>query len=136
VIDRAFFLDSNILVYLLSAETAKADCAERLLKKKPVISVQVLNEVTHVCRRKLDMPWHEIDLFWEPVRKVCEIVPLTETIHDNAKRIAARYRLSFYDACIAAAAINAGCQTLFSEDMHDGQRLEQTLTIRNPFSCL
>jgi len=129
------FLDSNVLLYLLSADTAKADCAERLLKcyTPPVISVQVLNEVTHVCRRKLGMTWDEIDLFQEPVRRVCNVVPLTCDTHDSARWLAARYQLSFYDACIVAAAIGASCRTLFSEDMHDGLLLGGQLTIRNPF---
>jgi len=100
----------------------------------PVISVQVLNEVTLVCRRKLGLSWHEIDLFWEPVRRVCKVVPLTDSIHDHARGLAARYSLAFYDACIVAAALAAGCQMLFSEDMHNGQIMEETLAICNPFA--
>lgn len=49
------FMDSNVVLYLLSEDSTKADKAESLLKAGPVISVQVLNEVTHVCRRKLTM---------------------------------------------------------------------------------
>jgi predicted nucleic acid-binding protein len=133
VADAAGFLDSNVLLYLLSGDASKADRVERLLKTKPTISVQVLNEVTHVCRRKLGMTWDEITRFLELVRHFCKVTPLTETIHDQGRALAQRHQLSFYDACIAAAAVMAGCRTLFSEDMNDGQIVGERLTIRNPF---
>jgi len=128
------FLDSNVVLYLLSDDTAKAVRTEQLLKTKPVISVQVLNEVTHVCRRKIAMSWSEIDQFLALVRGFCTLVPLTEATHDEARRIAERYHYHWYDACIVASASLAGCRTLFSEDMHTGQVLEQGLTIRNPYT--
>jgi len=127
------FLDSNVVLYLLSADTAKADSAEALLKTQPVISVQVLNEVTHVCVRKLKMSWDEIAQFLDLVRSFCKVVPLTVATHDRARQIAERHRLSFYDSCIVAAAADAGCLTLYSEDMNHGQILEDSLAIRNPF---
>lgn len=127
------FLDSNVVLYLLSADAAKADSAEALLKTYPVISVQVLNEVTNVCQRKLQMSWDEVAQFLELVRSFCRVVPLTETIHDQARWMAEQHRLSFYDACIVAAAASANCSTLYSEDMNHGQILEDSLTIRNPF---
>lgn len=132
-IDPPCFLDSNVVLYLLSADGSKADRAERLLKTRPLISVQVLNEVTQVCRRKLDMTWEEIARFLELVRAFCGVIPLTEAVHDRARMMAERHQLSFYDACIAAAAAVAGCRTLYSEDMNDGQRLTEDLAVRNPF---
>lgn len=129
------FLDSNVVLYLLSGDSAKADTAESLLKAGPVISVQVLNEVTHVCLRKLKMSWDEIAQFLELVRGFCKVVPLTEAIHDQARLIAERHKLAFYDSCIVAAAAAAGCQTLYSEDMNHGQILEDSLTLRNPFAA-
>jgi predicted nucleic acid-binding protein len=136
VVDHSGFLDSNVLLYLLSRDASKADSAERLLKTRPVISVQVLNEVTHVCRRKLGMAWDEITQFLDLVRSFCKVVPLTEAIHDRGRAMAERHQLSFYDACIAAAAVTAGCRTLFSEDMNDGQIVGEGLMIRNPFRVL
>lgn len=127
------FLDSNVVLYLLSADAAKADIAERLLAARPVISVQVLNEVTHVCSRKLKMDWHEIAQFLDLVREFCEVAPLTEAIHDQARALAERHHLAFYDACIVAAASAARCSTLYSEDMNHGQRFDAGPTIDNPF---
>ncbi len=132
--DRAtVFLDSNVVLYLLSEDSRKADVAEALLRQAPIISVQVLNEVTYVCIRKLKMDWDDIAQFLELVRKFCKVVALTEDVHDRARRLAQRYRLSFYDACIAAAAIAAGCGTLYTEDLDHGQILEECLCIQNPF---
>ena len=98
-----------------------------------MISVQVLNEVTSVCVRKLDMAWHEIADLVDAVRSFCTVVPLTVDIHDSARRLAERHGFAFYDACIVATASMSGCQILYTEDMHDGLIVEDGLTIRNPF---
>ncbi|CAM3861311.1 putative nucleic acid-binding protein [Kerstersia gyiorum] len=127
------FLDSNVVLYLLSGDASKADRAEALLKTSPLISVQVLNEVTHVCVRKLKMSWDEIRQFLELVRSFCKVVPLTEKIHDRARWIAEHHQLSFYDSCIVAAAAGSSCLTLYSEDMNHGQTFEENVTIQNPF---
>ncbi len=129
------FLDSNVLLYLLSSDTAKADITEGLLRLAPVISVQVLNEVTNVCLRKLRMGWDDIDGFMEPLKTLCEVVPLTVETHERAREIAQRYQLSWYDACIAAAADLAGCETMYSEDIYHGLVLGEGPVIRNPFSA-
>ncbi|WP_186207329.1 PIN domain-containing protein [Burkholderia gladioli] len=127
------FVDSNVVLYLLSSDVAKADRAEALLRQKPLISVQVLNEVTNVCVRKLGMAWGEVGQFLELVRGLCKVVPLTVEVHDRARRIAEHRQLAFYDACIVAAASEAGCETLYTEDMHHGLIIEESLTLRNPF---
>ncbi|CAM8820071.1 PIN domain-containing protein [Burkholderia pseudomallei] len=128
------FVDSNVVLYLLSGDAAKADRAEALLRRRPTISVQVLNEVTNVCVRKLGMAWREVEQFLELVRQFCVVVPLTVEIHDLARRIAERYGLAFYDACIVAAASIEGCDALYTEDMHHGLIIEDSLTLRNPFA--
>ena len=58
--ESAFF-DSNVLLYLTSGDASKADRAERLLSAGGVVSVQVLNEVAEVARRKFRMDWLEVD---------------------------------------------------------------------------
>ena len=69
--DSVFF-DSNVILYLLSGDSSKADRAEALLNKGGIISVQVLNEVTSVCLRKLKMSWEEIDALLLAVKAACE----------------------------------------------------------------
>ncbi|PUE08600.1 VapC toxin family PIN domain ribonuclease [Limnohabitans sp. T6-5] len=127
------FLDSNVILYLLSADTRKADIAETLLSSMPNISVQVLNEVTSVCLRKLKLSWSEIHDVLNAVKAHCQIVPLTVETHAQAMQIAEQHHLSFYDAHIVAAAKACGANTLMSEDMHNGQTL-LGIHIKNPFT--
>lgn len=126
------FLDSNVILYLLSADARKADQAEALLSQSPAISVQVLNEVTSVCHRKLQMPWPEIQTLLDAVKATCTVVPLTLETHAKAVAIAQDHRLSFYDAHIMSAALASGAHTLMSEDMQHGFRLDG-LRVQNPF---
>jgi predicted nucleic acid-binding protein len=127
------FIDSNVILYLLSGDEAKADRAEALLNNGGVISVQVLNEVTAVCLRKLKMSWEEIDTVLLTVKAACEVVPLTLESHDKAIQLAKRYSLSFYDAHICATALFASAKLLFSEDMQSGLKIEG-MAIINPFA--
>lgn len=127
------FIDTNILLYLLSADNAKADQAETVLRAGGSISVQVLNEITNVARRKLTMEWPEISELLELIRSVCPTEPLTIETHDLGRILAERYGLSVYDAMIVASAILCECEILYSEDMQDGLLVDGKLRIRNPF---
>jgi predicted nucleic acid-binding protein len=127
------FFDTNVLLYLLSGDDAKADRAEKTLASGGVISIQVLNEFAAVAARKLKMPLVEIREVLTTFRAVCKIVPLGEETHDKGLELAERYGLSIYDAMIVASALLAGCETLWSEDMQDGQIIDRSLRIRNPF---
>jgi predicted nucleic acid-binding protein len=126
------FLDTNILLYLVSAETAKADRAEELVAAGGVISVQVLNEFASVALRKFAMGLPEIREVLSAVRAICSVEPLSERTHDLALELTERFQLCFYDSLIVAAAILADCSILYSEDMQDAQTIE-SVTIRNPF---
>jgi predicted nucleic acid-binding protein len=126
------FVDSNVVLYLLSADAAKADRAQAILAAGAVISVQVLNEVTSVCRLKLKMPWQEVDAVLLAVKAACDIQPLTVATHEKAVEITKRFKLSFYDAHIVASAIIAGAKLLLTEDMHTGLLIEE-LVLQNPF---
>jgi predicted nucleic acid-binding protein len=126
------FIDSNILLYLLSGDATKADKAQAILAAGAIISVQVLNEVTSVCLRKLKMPWPEIDALLMAVKAACEVVPLTLASHDKAIALAKRFRLSFYDAHIVACAVISGASELFTEDMQNGLQVGD-LVLTNPF---
>ena len=127
------FFDTNILLYLLSGDDAKADAAEALVGEGGHLSVQVLNEFASVATRKLDMTHAEVRDVLAPIRAICHVHALTEVTHELGVHLAERYRLSIYDGMIAAAALDADCTTLFSEDMQDGLLIERSLRIRNPF---
>lgn len=127
------FFDTNVLVYLASDDTAKADRAEAVLAAGGAISVQVLNELANVARRRMRMGWPELHGWLSLLRGLLTVHPLTLETHDTGLALAARYGLSTFDAMIAASALHAGCDTLWSEDMQDGMVLNGGLLVVNPF---
>lgn len=132
--DRAFF-DTNILVYVVGLKDDRTAKAEALLAEGGVVSVQVLNELASVSRRKLGMSWDEIGDLLGAIRTLCSSpTPLTTDTQDAGLRLAARYGFQLYDAMIAAAALEAECTTLYSEDFQSGQLIEGRLRVRNPFT--
>ncbi len=129
------FFDTNVLLYLLSGEEAKADRAEDVVAAGGTISVQVLNEFASVATRKLGMSWAEVREILSQVRSVCPVEPMTVEGHDRGVHLAEHHGFPVYDAMIVASALLAGCATLYSEDMQDGQVIDGRLTIRNPFAA-
>ncbi|MER8685541.1 PIN domain-containing protein [Mesorhizobium sp. M0563] len=127
------FFDTNVLLYIASSDTAKADRAEAAIAAGGAISVQVLNELANVARRKMQMSWTDTHALLTTLRDLLTVHPLTLETHETGLRLAERYSLSTYDAMIASAAIHAGCDTLLSEDMQHGMALGDGLRIVNPF---
>jgi predicted nucleic acid-binding protein len=127
------FHDTNVVLYLLSADATKADRAEEVLAAGGRMSVQVLNEFAAVASRKLSLSWSEIRQILEQVRALCAVEPITIQTHERGLAVAARYGLNVYDAMIVASALESGCGVLYSEDLQDGQVFERQLTVRNPF---
>ncbi len=127
------FFDTNVLLYLLSKDAAKADRAEELLASGGVVSVQVLNEFASVATRKLAMTIPEIREILSTIRAVCIVKPLDIETHDLGLDIGERYGFSIYDGLIVAAALRAESVILYTEDLQHGQVIEK-LQIRNPFA--
>ncbi|MER8886533.1 PIN domain-containing protein [Mesorhizobium sp. M0816] len=127
------FFDTNVLLYIASGDTAKADRAEAVIADGGAISVQVLNELTNVARRKMQMSWDDTHALLTTLRGLLTVHPLTLETYETGLRLAERYGLSTYDAMIASAAVHAGCDTLWSEDMQHGIALDEGLRIVNPF---
>jgi predicted nucleic acid-binding protein len=130
---KAFF-DTNLLIYAVAEGDPRSAQAEELLASGGVLSVQVLHEFISVARRKILMSWSEVAQALDAFRILCPSpLPITVETHASALRIAARHDYNIYDALVIAAALEAGCATLYSEDLHDGQTIDGRLTIRNPF---
>jgi len=128
------FFDTKVLVYAVAEGDPRSAKAEELLASGGVLSVQVLNEFVSVARRKILMSWSEVTQALDAFRILCPSpLPITVDTHESALRICARHDYNIYDALVIAAALEAGCQTLYSEDLHDGQTIDEQLTIRNPF---
>jgi predicted nucleic acid-binding protein len=128
------FFDTNILIYAFSENDPRSEVARILLATGGVIGVQVLNELASVLRRKLKLNWKETTEALEAVQTLCpSIGPLTLELHKRGMQIAERYGYTLYDSLVIAAALLAKTSILYTEDMNDGQVIEETLTIRNPF---
>ncbi len=129
----ACFFDTTILVYAFASNDPRAQIAEGLLARGGRLGVQNLNEFVNVAVRKLAMPWKDVVEALSVIRALCRSpLPLTVQTHEAALRISGRYGYHIYDSLVIAAALEARCDTLYSEDMNDGQAIEG-LTIRNPF---
>ena len=126
------FLDTNILIYA-QQDHAKARIAREILSAGGVISVQVLNEFTNVARKKLNLPWPDVE---QALEDIVFLLPhpraITRATHVAAVAISRDAGYNFHDALILASAKEAGCDTLLTEDMQDG-RVFGALIIRNPF---
>jgi predicted nucleic acid-binding protein len=126
-------VDTNVAVYALLPGD-KADKASAVLSGA-TISVQVLNEFVSLALRKFGLKQSELDRKISEIRfGVVQIIPVTEEVHDLARKIVFRYKLGFYDSALLASALLADCETFYSEDLQDGLVIENQLTIRNPFA--
>ena len=136
----ADFLDTNVFVYLFDeTDERKHTIAAGLIHAglesgQSCISFQVVQETLHVVTRKL--PQRATPA--EAGRLMDEVlVPLwrggpNPAFYRRGLELQERYSLSFYDALIVSAALDAGCTRILSEDLQDGLRIER-LSIENPF---
>lgn len=131
---KAFF-DTNVLIYAVAKDDPRSARAEELLDAGGMLSVQILNEFVSVARRKILMPWGEVTEALDAFEVLCPSpLPITIETHQAALKIAQKHGYNIYDALVVAAAAQAGCETLHSEDFQDGQKIDARLTIRNPFA--
>ena len=136
----ADFLDSNVFVYLFEpADARRKGIAERLVSRAhhegtAIVSFQVVQETLNVLTRKLKpaMSREDAGLALRNVLAPLWRVQPSAALYARALDVQECYKFSFYDALIVAAALEAGCPRLLSEDLQHGQRIEGT-TIKNPF---
>lgn len=136
-----FFLDTNIFVYaLLASEPRKKVRAVQLLEQALAnhtgcVSYQVIQEFANVSLRKFAQCFsvHEckqfIDAAMQPLNRVASSPELFEAalnLHDET-------RYSFYDCLVIAAALQAGANVLYTEDLQHNQLIDGRLRIVNPF---
>lgn len=127
------FADTNVIVYAQSDDGTKTAAAIKVLESGPVISTQVVNETVAVLTRKHRFSLTDAHQVAISLLAICEVVSLEADTIREAIRLAARYQLSHWDSLIVSAALLAGCDTLYSEDMQHGQVFDERLTVVNPF---
>lgn len=127
------FFDTNVLLYLYSNDTAKADRVEELLADRGTISVQVLNEFASVALRKFHMPLGEVRETLDTIRALCRVESVTAATHDRGLDIHERYGFALYESLLLAAAQLAAVTVFYTEDLQDGQVIDGKLRLVNPF---
>lgn len=129
------FLDTNLLIYAhTNVDVPKQQKTQHIITtENTVISTQVFKETANVLFKKFKLAWQDI-------QKVLQEMGQNNEVHTNifatiqrACQIAERYGFSFYDSLILAAALEAGCSTLYSEDLQHGQVIDKSLTVKNPY---
>ncbi len=128
-----YFADTNIILYSIGEDSRKRNIAREIIKAKPVISTQVVNESINVCIRKLGFDREKAYEFADSIMHYTEVLPVDEITVRKSADIAIRYQLSNWDALIIASSILSGCEILYSEDMQHEMIIDNSLKIINPF---
>lgn len=127
------FVDSNVWIYLFDQDKVKKRTALQLLGQSPTISTQVIAENINVCLKKLNLSLEDAEKHAKNLIRQCQVALIQPSTINSAIHLAKRYQYSFYDSLILAAALENSCTILYSEDFQNGQVIEGTLKIRNPF---
>ena len=130
---KKIFFDTNTLLYLLSSDTKKAHWVSKNLQQSNVISVQVLNEFTSASIRKIKISNSELDEFLDLFTSTFNVRSIDIDTFETGLIVSRRYGYHHYDSMIIAAALQAGCEKLYSEDMQHRQVIDKRLQIVNPF---
>ncbi len=117
----------------MSSDASRVDWVEAALACGANISVQVLNEFAPIALRKFGISVGEVQKSLASITRACTVMPLTMTIRQRGLQVVERYDFSVYDSLIAAAALESGCTKLYTADLQNGQRIEKTIVVRNPF---
>jgi len=130
-------LDTNVLVYAVSrspeARIKRAKALALIAAGGFGVSGQVLQEFYVTVTRKISTPLVPTDaLEWIEQLAAQPFVPIDHTLVIRGIEFANRYKISYWDAAIVAAAEALGARTLYSEDLSHGQ-VYGSVTVRNPF---
>ena len=133
------FFDTNIILYAkIDDFSPKHRIAKELLEQKiqygePCLSIQVINEFTvNAIRQVKKLP--EVEATVKQLLAVFHVQCLTAKHVVDAFRIAKCYRFSFWDCLIVSTALDMQCSVLYTEDLQNGQWVDNVLEIRNPFA--
>jgi predicted nucleic acid-binding protein len=129
------FIDTNIVIYALGPNSPKAALTAPLFTHHPTISTQVLSETANVALKKLAMPLSETGKLLAMLEATCQVELILPATMHRALDIAGRYGFSWFDSLIVATALEAGCDTLYTEDLQHGQVIDGRLTVTNPFAA-
>ncbi len=129
------FIDSNILIYAhtIQDERKKAIAHQIFsLNHEVLLNTQVVNESINVFIKRFNISFSDIEKIVEEIIYYLPIVTLDKSTIRLGLEIHNKYHYSYYDALIISSALQNECSVLY-EDLHHNQKIENTLTIINPF---
>ncbi len=135
-----FFLDTNIFVYTFDQNAPQKQARalelvqDALVNHNGVISTQVVQEFLNVATRKFAVPFTLYDsqtYLQRVLHPLCHVFP-DLALYELCLEIQAETGFSFYDSLILSGAVTAECDTLYTEDLQDNQKVRGVL-IQNPF---
>ena len=138
---KTVFLDSNIFIYSMLKKSDNNDRYNKTLRfleqldkhdNEIIISIQVLNEIYNVLTKKYKKPSFEVILKIEEIIEAVTVAPITLETIKKSWWLVNKYNYSYYDSLILASALENECNVLYSEDMHDGHKIDK-LKIINPY---
>ena len=129
--DRAF-IDTNVFIYYQCTDDSRHKISEEAINFFDcVVSTQVLNEICNLLTRKYPTPFSEIKKYISDIINSSDLVSVNHEIMFTALDYHSKYSISYYDALMVVAALEANCKYLISEDMQDGLIIEKKLKIVN-----
>jgi predicted nucleic acid-binding protein len=133
--DKAF-IDTNFFIYLYSEdEMQKQRVSQKAVERFDcVISTQVLNEFSNVCIGKFSQSSEDVELAINEIIEQCAVLLIEKHTITQALKIHKRYGYKYFDCLMLASALNAGCKYFITEDLADGQVIDNKLTIINIYS--
>ena len=133
MIHEPFALDTNVLIYIAGNDISKRKIAEILLSYDPIVPSQVISEYINVTRRLRKVPKQQLIIEASDLFRHCLIAPLEHSTLELAKNLINKYDFQIFDSFVVASALEANCNTLYSEDMQHGLIVYQQMKIINPF---
>ncbi len=130
------FIDSNVILYFFTDDIAKKEKVIDLFSQNPIISIQVINEVSNILIKKYKLAPIETKKEIEFLSEFVTLYLITINTVYKALDIRDKYKFSYFDSLIIASALENNCNVLYTEDMQDGQLIENKLKIVNPFKSI
>jgi predicted nucleic acid-binding protein len=129
------FIDTNILIYLYSAD--EPDKRQKVIAAfndyDCITSTQAINEFSNVCIKKMNKKSKDIAAAINEIISVCKLELIDIETINTALELHNHYHYSYFDCLMLASALNSNCKYIYSEDMADKQIINEKLKIINIF---
>lgn len=127
-------IDTNVLLYAIDDfYPEKQSISIGIIAEKPYFCTQSVSEFINVCLRKWKLPKEHVAELLETYLEQARYIQVSEQMLLRSVGLMKRYDFQLFDAIIVSAALGSGCEVLYSEDMKDGQIIDNQLKITNPF---